>query len=115
MSNTEIREKLSGFKLPKSIRKSSLFTNMLATRAGREILAKALIAGAHAAAAALLDEDAQPNKKGAAAPRRKTLASGFADRAMQSAADAATQTMTEPARALYRARNDGPIFGQTSH
>lgn len=49
-----IPKKVAGIKLPKKLRKSKILRGLLASTAGREILASALTAGAGAAAAALM-------------------------------------------------------------
>ena len=43
-----IPKRVAGFKIPKPIRKSSFLRSMLASKTGRDILGKALVAGAAA-------------------------------------------------------------------
>ena len=90
-----IPKQVAGFKIPKSIRKSSFLKSMLASKTGRDILGKALIAAAGAAAAVLAEERkdvAGAGKKGA---RKGGRAIGIAGDAIQSAAHAAMDVVSE--------------------
>ncbi|WP_105404229.1 hypothetical protein [Neorhizobium sp. T7_12] len=108
-----IPKKIAGFKVPKSVRRSSLLRNMLASRTGRQILARALVAGANAAATALTDERADIRKPGKASGRRQALAASVAGEAIESATAAAIDVVTSPTRPLFKASakaKEGRIF-----
>ncbi|MCJ8520386.1 hypothetical protein ABID21_003411 [Pseudorhizobium tarimense] len=101
-----IPKKVAGFKVPKSIRKSKPLKAMLASKTGRDILGKVLMAGAAAAAAVLAeerDEVAHAGKKGAGKGAR---AIGIAGDAMQSAAHAAMGVVTDLARSYLPQTKD---------
>jgi acetylglutamate synthase len=117
MSQDIVPKTVAGFKVPKSIRKSSLLKHMLASRTGREMLARALVAGANAAAAILTEEGGERRQPAPKDRRADQKAADVADKAIRSAAVAATEVMTEKTRPLFQAkRNDGPIFtSQSTH
>nr|WP_250809249.1 hypothetical protein [Neorhizobium tomejilense] len=113
MKKKIIPKKIAGFKVPKSVRKSSLLRNMLASRTGRQILARALVAGANAAATALTDERADIRKPGKASGRRRVLAASVAGEVIESATAAAIDVVTSPTRPLFKASTkakEGRIF-----
>lgn len=113
MKKNFIPKKIAGFKVPKSVRRSSLLRNMLASRTGRQILARALVAGANAAATALTDERADIRKPGKASGRRRALAASVAGEAIESATAAAIDVVTSPTRPLFKASakaKEGRIF-----
>jgi hypothetical protein len=96
----KVPKRIAGFKVPKKIRKSALLRGLLASKAGREIAGRALVAGASAAAAALVverEEVTEVTKKGARKGRR-TL--GLLSGAAESAVDAAIEVVTDAARAM---------------
>ncbi len=98
-----VPKKVAGFKVPKSVRKSSLLRNMLASRAGRQMLANALVAAANAAAAVLTDDRADIRKPSKTKGRKRALAAGVAGEAIESATAAATDVVTSPIRPLFQA------------
>jgi hypothetical protein len=92
---------LAGLKVPKTMRKSKLLKALLGSPFGRDILAKALVAGAGAAAAVLVEnrEDiAKTGKKTAKKGARKTArATSVAVDALRSASDAMIGVVQETA------------------
>lgn len=94
-----VPKKVAGFKVPKSVRKSSLLRNMLASHAGRQMLANALVA----AAAVLTDDRADIRKPSKTKGRKRALAAGVAGEAIESATAAATDVVTSPIRPLFQA------------
>ncbi|HEX2146616.1 MAG TPA: hypothetical protein VHG11_03075 [Pseudorhizobium sp.] len=94
-----IPKKVAGFKVPKAIRKSKPLKTMLASKTGRDILGKALLAGAAAAAAVLAEERDDVAKAGKKGARKGAHALGIAGDAIQSAAHAAMGVVTDSARA----------------
>ena len=96
----KIPKRIAGFKGPKQIRKSALLRGLLASKAGREIAGRALIAGATAAAAALVverEEVVDATRKGA---RKGGRTLGLLGGAAKSAVDAAIEVVTDAARAM---------------
>ena len=96
----KIPKRIAGFKVPKRIRKPAVLRGLLASKAGREIAGRALIAGATAAAAALVverEEVAEATRKGARKGRR-TL--GLLGGAAESAVDAAVEVVADAAQAM---------------
>lgn len=113
MKKKIVPKKVAGFKVPKSVRQSSLLRNMLASRTGRQMLAKALVAGANAAAAVLTDDRADIRKPSKTKGRKRALAAGVASEAIESATAAATDIVTSPTRPLFKASakaKEGRIF-----
>ncbi|WP_105383590.1 hypothetical protein [Neorhizobium alkalisoli] len=115
-----IPKKVAGFKIPRSIRKSSFLRSMLASKTGRDILGKALLAGAGAAAAVLAEERseiAQAGKKGA---RKGARVVGIAGEAIQSAAHAAMDVVADQTRSIFPAnkkkeKDDRPLREAVRH
>lgn len=95
-----IPKKVAGFKVPKTIRKSKPLKAMLSSKTGRDILAKALLAGAAAAAAVLAEERKDVAKVGKKGLRKGSRTVGIAGDALQSAAHAAMGVVTESARSV---------------
>ena len=96
----KVPKRIAGFKVPKQIRKSALLRGLLASKAGREIAGRALVAGATAAAAALVAERrevAEATKKGA---RKGARTLGLLSDAAESAVGAAMEVVTDAARAM---------------
>ncbi|APG85702.1 MULTISPECIES: hypothetical protein [Sinorhizobium] len=89
----QLPKKIAGVKVPKGLRRSKILRSMVRSDVGRDVLAKAITAGAGAAAAVLVDHrddvfDARTAKKG-----RKAV--GLARRAMQSGFSAAMDAMKD--------------------
>jgi len=96
----KIPKRVAGVKVPKQIRKSALLRGLLASKAGREIAGRALVAGATAAAAALVAERrevAEATRKGA---RKGARTLGLLSDAAESAVGAAMEVVTDAARAM---------------
>ena len=101
----KVPKRIAGFKVPKQIRKSALLRGLLASKAGREIAGRALVAGATAAAAALVAERrevAEATKKGA---RKGARTLGLLSGAAESAVGAAMEVVTDAARAMLPEKN----------
>ncbi len=90
-----IPKKVAGIKLPKKLRKSKVLHGLLASAAGREILASALTAGAGAAAAALLSGGLR--RDGAA---KKGGPVGLVSGALHDGAGAIMQVVANAARSV---------------
>ena len=88
-------KKVAGVKIPKAVRKSSALSTLFSSSLGREILADALIAAAGAAAAALT-RTRTAEKAGESAVK----AGAEATDAMQTAAGAVANVVTEAARSF---------------
>ncbi len=126
MAKNRIPKKVAGYKVPKTIRKSSVIRSLLASHIGRDVLAKALTAGAGAAAAILIEEReeiADTTKKGA---RKGARAMGLAGDAIRGAAQAATEVVRDAADSalpkkmrkqakVRRDANKGPRRGAAVH
>ena len=103
-----IPKKIAGIKLPKKLRKSKVLRGLLASAAGREILASALTAGAAAAAAALMGAGGRPDggtKKGGAV--------GLVSGALHDGAGAIMQVVANAARSVLADKPAGPAPGET--
>lgn len=107
MAKKSIPKKVAGFKVPKTIRKSKPLKAMLASKTGRDILGKALLAGAAAAAAVLAEEREDVAKAGKKGARKGGRAIGIAGDAIQSAASAAMGVVTDSARSYLPHKEDG--------
>jgi hypothetical protein len=115
-----IPKKVAGFKVPRSIRKSPILKSLLASKMGREILGKALIAGAGAAAAVLAEERDDIAKAGKKGARKGARMVGVAGKAMQSGASAAMDVVTDSARSILphdkkQDDKDRPFEGAVKH
>ena len=109
---TRVPKKVAGFKVPKSLRRSSMLKTLLNSPYGRDILAKAITAGAGAAAAVLItdrEEVAQISRKGA---RKGARAIGIATDAVQSAAGAVMGVISDAAGQLLPGEPAEPERGR---
>ncbi|CAD7051856.1 hypothetical protein REJC140_01784 [Pseudorhizobium endolithicum] len=95
-----IPKKVAGFKVPRTIRKSKPLKALLGSKTGRDILGKALMAGAAAAAAVLAEEREEVAAAGRKGARKGARAMGIAGDAIQSAAHAAMTVVTDSARSF---------------
>ena len=109
-----IPKKVAGFKVPKTIRKSKPLKAMLGSKTGRDILGKALLAGAAAAAAVLAEEREDVAKAGKKGARTGARAIGIAGDAIQSAAHAAMGVVTDSATA-YLPHGKGDAGKKVKH
>ena len=100
MAKTRIPRKIAGYKVPKAIRKSPMLKVLLGSTAGRRILSDAVMAGAAAAAAILVqsNEDVAQAGKKAAKGGKKT--GNIAARAAKGAAGAMVNVIGEAAHAV---------------
>ena len=101
---TKIPKKIAGFKVPKGIRKSPVLAGLMRSKIGRELLAKALTAGAAATAAVLIEERepvADAAKKGAASGGKAVRLAG---QALESGASAAVEVLRDAASAALPKR-----------
>lgn len=95
-----IPKKVAGFRVPKAIRKSKPLKVLLGSKTGRDILGKSLMAGAAAAAAVLAEEREDVARAGRKSVSKGARAVGIAGDAIQSAAHAAMDVVTESARSF---------------
>ncbi|WP_246826391.1 hypothetical protein [Rhizobium binae] len=97
MANAKIPKKIAGYKVPKGVRKNSILKTLLASPTGRDILGKALIAGAGAAAAVLIEDSDDIAGAAKSGTRKGTKALGLVGRAFHSATDAAVDVVRDAA------------------
>ncbi|ACP22901.1 hypothetical protein NGR_b14500 (plasmid) [Sinorhizobium fredii NGR234] len=90
-----IPKKIAGVKVPKALRKSKVLGAMMASDVGRDVLAKALTAGAGAAAAVLIDHPDDVGKTARKSTRKGARALGLAREAMQSGFSAALDVVKD--------------------
>jgi hypothetical protein len=96
----KVPKRIAGFKVPKQVRKSELLHGLLASKAGREIAGRALVAGATAAAAVLVAERHEVADVAKKASRKGARKLGLLSAAAQSAVDAAVDVVTDAARSM---------------
>ena len=104
MAKNRVPKKIAGFKLPKAIRKSPALKTLLGSETGRKILGDALIAGAAAASAALVQT--HPDTLGNAgkdAVDSGKKAGNLAAQAVKDATGAMANVIGDAARALLPA------------
>ena len=106
VTKMKVPERIAGFKVPKQIRKSELLRGLLASKAGREIPGRALVAGASAAAAVLVVEHNEVADVIKKASRKGARKLGLLSAAAQNAADAAVDVVTDAARAMLSEMRD---------
>ncbi|MBX4867599.1 hypothetical protein HJA87_20370 [Rhizobium bangladeshense] len=97
MAKTRIPKKIAGYKVPKGIRKNSILKTLLASPTGRDILGKALIAGAGAAAAVLVEDREDIADAAKTGTRKGARTLGLVGEAFHSATDAAVDVVREAA------------------
>jgi hypothetical protein len=97
-----VPKSVGGMKVPKAMRKSNPLTALFNSGLGREILADALIAAAGAAAAALT-RNRQVQSAGRAAVETGSNAAAATGDAVQTAAGAVANVVTEAARSFLPA------------
>ena len=101
LAKNRIPKKVAGFKVPKAIRKSPMLKVLLGSTAGRRVLSDAVMAGAAAAAAILVqsnqDEVAQAGKQVVKGGKK---AGNVAARAVKGAAGAMVNVIGEAAHAV---------------
>ena len=95
-----IPKRMAGVKMPKTIRKSRMLRAMLSSAKGRDLLANALVAGAGAAAAVLVEEREQVTDAAGTGAKKGARALGIAAEAMESAASAVMATVSDAAGSL---------------
>ena len=115
-----IPKQVAGFKIPKSIRKSTFLKSMLKSKTGRDILGKALLAAAGAAAAVLAEERKEVAETGKKGARKGGRALGIAGDAIQSAAHAAMDVVSEQTRNIIptskkKGGSDRPFADPVKH
>ncbi|MBX5039419.1 hypothetical protein [Rhizobium lentis] len=99
MAKTKIPRKIAGYKVPNSIRKNSILRTLLASPTGRDILGKALIAGAGAAAAVLVEDHDDIADAAESGKRKGAKTLGLIGQAFHSATDAAVEVVRDAASA----------------
>ena len=102
----KVPKRIAGFKVPKQIRKSEILRGLLASKAGREIAGRALVAGASAAAAVLVAERNEVADVAKKASRKGARKLGLFSAAAESAVDAAVDVVTDAARAMLPEKRD---------
>ncbi|MDX0967309.1 hypothetical protein [Sinorhizobium medicae] len=88
-----IPKKIAGVKVPKPLRKSKMLRSMMASDLGRDVLAKALTAGAGAAAAVLADRGDAVGETARTATKKGTKALDVAGEAVRSGFSAAMEVV----------------------
>ena len=84
----KLPKKVAGYRVPKSVRKSTLLRALLNNPMGRDVLANALTAGAGAAAAVLVENREDIAKAGKKGAKKGVQAAALAGEAAQSAVNA---------------------------
>ncbi|NNM72216.1 hypothetical protein [Enterovirga aerilata] len=93
-------KKVAGLKVPKALRKSGVLETLVGSRAGREILADALVAAATAAAAALVKDRGERHGTRDEDGRRRSRPHSIMSDATQAAAGAIAGFVTDAAQNL---------------
>jgi hypothetical protein len=99
LAKNRIPKKVAGFKVPKALRKSPMLKVLLGSTAGRRILSDAVMAGA-AAAAAILVQSGEVAQAGKQAAKGGKKAGNIAARAVKSATGAMANVIGEAAHAV---------------
>jgi Pyruvate/2-oxoacid:ferredoxin oxidoreductase gamma subunit len=108
MGKKVLPKRIAGVKVPKRLRQSRLLRSLLRSPLGREILANALTAGAGAAASVLVRNREEIAEAGEAGARKGRRTLGTVAEAMESAADAAMEVITEAARSMLPDEKPAP-------
>ena len=95
-----IPKKIAGLKVPKRVRRSRLLTSLLKNSLGREVVAKALTAGAGAAAAVLVGERKEIADATGTGARRGAQTVALLTEAVESAAEAVMGVVADAARSM---------------
>jgi hypothetical protein len=105
MAKTRIPKKIVGFKVPRMVRRNAVLSALLASSAGRKILAEALMAGAAAAAAVLTASGAEDvANAGTKIASRSRTSGNLAVKAAKDAAVAMVGVVTDAANSVLPAR-----------
>jgi hypothetical protein len=120
MAKMKVPKKVAGYKIPKAVRKSPILKAMLANKTGRDVLAKALVAGAGAAAAVLVEERSDVAGAAKTGKRKGAKAVGLIGHAFHEASDAALDAVREAAgsalpKKLRNRSNENPRKGAVVH
>ncbi|MBY3266852.1 hypothetical protein HFO15_35430 [Rhizobium laguerreae] len=97
MAKLKIPKKVGAYKIPKAIRKNPILQGMLANKVGRDVLAKALVAGAGAAAAVLVEDRKDVADTAKTTGRKGAKALGLVGEAFYRASDAAVDVVRDAA------------------
>ncbi len=101
MAKTRIPRKVAGYKVPKAIRKSPMLKVLLGSTAGRRILSDAVMAGAAAAAAILVQSNQNDvARAGKQVAKGGKKAGNIATRAVKGAAGAMVNVIGEAAHSV---------------
>lgn len=100
MPKIKIPKKIAGHKVPKSIRKSPILKAMLRNKTGRDVLAQALVAGAGAAAAVLIEERHEVAGAAKTGGRKGAKALGLVGEAFHRGSGAALDVVREVAGSM---------------
>ena len=102
----KIPKRVAGIKVPKRVRKSVLLRGLLASPTGREIASRALLAGAGAAATALVAERGEIAGASKRAGRKGARNLAHLSAAAESGLDAAFAVVAAAARAMMPDQDD---------
>lgn len=113
-------KKIAGYKVPKAIRKNRLIRTLLASDTGRDLLAKALIAGAAAAATVVAGEKEEISTAASSGKRQGAKAVGVVGDAFHRGMDAAFDVIREAAgsaipKKLRKSEGENPRKGVAIH
>jgi hypothetical protein len=97
MAKMKIPKKIAGYKVPKAIRKNAILKGMWANKTGRDVLAKALVAGAGAAAAFIVEDRKEVAGAAKSGGRKGAKAIGLVGEAFHRASDAAIDVVRDAA------------------
>jgi len=101
LAKTRIPRKIVGYKVPKAIRKSPMLKVLLGSTAGRRILSDAVMAGAAAAAAILVQSNQNDvARAGKQVAKGGKKAGNIATRAVKGAAGAMVNVIGEAAHSM---------------
>ena len=100
---SKLPKKVVGVRVPKFLRKSGLLKTLMASPAGRDLMAKAVVASAGAAAAILVKEPEQVAKVAGRGAKKSRKAAALATDAVKGAAHAAFEVLSDAAKSILPA------------
>ena len=119
MTKIKIPKKIAGYRVPKVVRKSPILKAMLKNKTGRDILAKALVAGAGAAAAVLVEDRKDVADAAKTGSKKSAKALGLVGEAFNRGSDAAIDVVREAAGSMLpkklRKETENPRKGAVVH
>lgn len=110
MKKIKIPKTVAGYKVPKTIRKNPVLKALLKNKTGRDVLAKALVAGAGAAAAVLVEDRRDVAGAAKSGSKKSARAAGIVGEAFQRGSEAAMDVAREAAGSFLpkKPRKDNP-------